>query len=154
MMTDKFPHGLTVLDGGPPPLKTPQKRRPFSKVSTANEIRRQLSWLYNEYKRGMLLPEKAADGSAFRSLTPDDVRALVMVLGKLNDVRKDSVTEGTLKEMQDTLKRLEEKGTALTPETVTALMNKPAFQMEEAREPSAIEEGEDEEESRNEEEDE
>ena len=132
--------GLRLVTGGPalvpkPDSRTGRGRWAWSgKLGTAPDIRKNVTWLYNEYKRGMLLTDPATGIVSARTLTPDDIRAMVLLLRTANDVRKDHLTESVLADMQAALKKLEAEDTAPSQEKVRALLAKPAFQEQDSEE--------------------
>lgn len=84
-----------------------------SKINSSAQVRQELVWLYNEYKRGFL---EWRDGkvTGIRKLTPEDLRVMTGVLSRTNEVLRDAITEGKLKELEMVLRKLEE-GKELTP---------------------------------------
>ena len=95
------------------------------KLASSAAVRAELTWVYNEYKRCMVMRDEGGQ-EVVRPLIAEDVRVLVLVLGKINEVLKDAITEGRIKVLADALQRLEE-GKPLTPQAIQEFVQSRAF---------------------------
>jgi len=120
---------------GPHSKRFVEKSKPITKwkwmakLTTSSFIRREMAWLYNEYKRGFVLRDPTGKEVGLRPIVPEDLRVMTMLLGRINDVLRDAMTEDRLRELEKLFEKLD-SGQELTEADKKRIVGSKALQDE------------------------